>query len=145
MNFVLGRRRAMTDQALYLLASLVGVAAMVGLCVALFGREVAKLDTRSAAARLAQDVPGFRLGASALAADTRSAVLEDARDHAVYLVAARGDGFVTRRVSRGTVKAAARDGAALSLRFSDFTFPHAIIAFHDEDVARDWEHRMARA
>ncbi|MGN6517637.1 MAG: hypothetical protein ACTHLR_17560 [Rhizomicrobium sp.] len=135
----------MTAQIYYLIASLAGVAAMVGFCVLLFGREVAKLDTRSAAARLAQDVPGFRLGASAISADTRSAVLEDARDRAVYLVAARGDGFVTRRVSRGTVRTAARDGAALRLRFSDFTFPSAIIAFHDEDVARDWEQRMARA
>lgn len=118
---------------------------MVGLCVLLFGREVAKLDTRSAAARLSRDVPGFRLGDSALSADTRSAVLEDARDRAVYLVTARGDGFVTRRISRGTVTAAARDGAALNLQLSDFTFPQAIVAFHDEEVARDWEQRMARA
>ena len=135
----------MPTQVLYLAASLIGVAAMIGLCVALFGREVAKLDTRSAAARLAQDVPGFRLGASALSADTRSAFLEDARDHAVYLVTARGDGFVTRRIARGSVKAATRDGVSLDLRFSDFTFPRATIAFHDEEVARDWEQRMARA
>jgi hypothetical protein len=135
----------MTDQLLYLAISLAGVAAMVGLCVFLFGRDVAKLDTRTAAARLAQDVPGFRLGNSALSADCRSAMLEDARDGSVWLVTARGDGFVTRRLSRRDVKAASRNGAALDLRFSDFTFPGAVIAFHDEDVARDWEARMGKA
>jgi hypothetical protein len=43
------------------------------------------------------------------------------------------------------VKAASRDGAALALRFTDFTFPAATIAFHDEGVARDWEARMEKA
>lgn len=135
----------MTGQLLYLAISLAGVAALVGLCAFLFGREVARLDTRSAAARLGHDVPGFRLGHSALSADCRSAMLEDARDGSVWLVTARGDGFVTRRLGRADVKAASRDGAALNLRFFDFTFPAAMIAFHDEDVARDWELRMGKA
>jgi hypothetical protein len=135
----------MTEQLLYLAISLAGVAAMVGLCAFLFGRDVAKLDTRSAAARLAHDVPGFRLGNSALSADTHSAILENARDGSVWLVTARGDGFVTRRLGRADVKAASRDGAALSLHFFDFTFPGTVIAFHDEDIARNWEMRMGRA
>jgi hypothetical protein len=135
----------MTDQLLYLAISLAGVAAMVGLCALLFGRAVATLDTRSATARLASDIPGFRLGNSALSADCRSAMLEDARNGAVYLVTARGDGFVTRKLGRADVKAASRNGAALALRFSDFTFPAATIAFHDESVARDWETRMGKA
>jgi hypothetical protein len=135
----------MNGQLLYLAISLAGVAAMVGLCAFLFGREVGKLDTRSAAARLGHDVPGFRLGNSALSTDCRSAMLEDARDGMVWLVTARGDGFVTRRLGRTDVKKASRDGAALALRFSDFTFPGAVIAFHDEEVARDWEMRMGRA
>jgi hypothetical protein len=133
------------DQLIYLAISLAGVAGMVGLCALLFGREVAKLDTRSAAARLAHDVPGFRLGNSALSADCRSAMLEDARSGVVWLVTARGDGFVTRRLGPADVKTTSRDGAALALRFSDFTFPAATIAFHDESVARDWEARMGRA
>ncbi|MGN6148640.1 MAG: hypothetical protein ACTHPD_08895 [Rhizomicrobium sp.] len=133
----------MNTQLLYLAVSVAGIAAMVGLCAFLFGREVVKLDTRSAAARLAWDVPGFRLGHSALAADSRSAVLENAHDGSLWLVAARGSDFVTRRLSRKDVKA--RDGVALSFRFSDFTFPAAMIAFHDETVARDWELRMSKA
>ena len=133
------------DQILYLAASLAGVAAMVGLCALLFGREVATLDTESAALRLACDAPGFRLGDSALSADRRSVMLEDARNGAVYLITARGDGFVTRRLGRGDLKKASRDGAALALRFSDFTLPAATIAFHDEDIARSWEARMRRA
>ncbi|MBS0274660.1 MAG: hypothetical protein JSR55_09715 [Proteobacteria bacterium] len=135
----------MTAQIYYLIASLAGVAALVGLCALLFGREVAKLDTRAAAARMGCEVPGFRPGHSALSADCRSAMLEDARDGSVWLVAARGDGFVTRRLSRRDVKAVSRKGAALALRFSDFTFPAAVIAFHDEDAARDWEMRMGKA
>ncbi|HEY2034333.1 MAG TPA: hypothetical protein VGH02_11665, partial [Rhizomicrobium sp.] len=74
-----------------------------------------------------------------------SAMLEDARDGAVYLVTARGDGFVTRRLSRGDVKTASRTGAALALRFADFTFPAATIAFPDENIAREWETRMGKA
>ena len=135
----------MTDQLLYLAISLAGVAGMVGLCALLFGRAVATLDTRSAAARLANDVPGFRLGNSALSADCRSAMLEDARNGAVYLVTARGDGFVTRGLGRSDMKEASRAGAVLALRFSDFTFPAVTIAFHDEGVARDWEMRMGKA
>jgi hypothetical protein len=133
----------MTTQVYYLIASLAGIAAMVGLCAFLFGREVAKLDTRSAAARLAWDVPGFRLGHSALAADSRSAVLENAHDGSLWLVTARGSDFVTRRLARKDMTG--REGAALALRFSDFTFPAATIAFHDETVARDWELRMSKA
>jgi hypothetical protein len=133
----------MTTQVYYLIASLAGIAAMVGLCAFLFGREVAKLDTRSAAARLAWDVPGFRLGHSALSADQRSAVLENANDGSLWLVTARGSDFVTRRLARKDMTG--REGAALALRFSDFTFPRAVIAFHDETVARDWESRMSKA
>lgn len=135
----------MSIQVLYLLGSLAGVAAMVGLCVLLFGREAAKLDTRLAAARLAQDVAGFRLGASAISSDCRSALLEDARDRTVYLVAARGDGFVTRQISRRSLKKAACDGTSLILRFADFTFPKAVVAFGDAAVARDWLARMEKA
>jgi hypothetical protein len=133
----------MTTQVYYLIASLAGIAAMVGLCAFLFGRDVVKLDTRSAAARLAWDVPGFRLGHSALSADQRSAVLENANDGSLWLVAARGSDFVTRRLARKDMTG--REGAALALRFSDFTFPRAVIAFHDETVARDWESRMSQA
>jgi hypothetical protein len=133
----------MSTQIYYLAASVVGIAAMVGLCLLLFGREVTKLDTRSAAARLAWDVPGFRLGHSALSADARSAVLENLSDGSLWLVTARGSDFVTRRLSRKDMTA--RNGAALAFRFSDFTFPQAVFAFHDEDVARDWELRMSKA
>ena len=132
------------SQLLYLLASLAGVAAMIGLCAALFGRSTVAIEPERAIERLAFDVPGFRAGSIAVAADKRSALIEDARDGALYLVAARGDGLVTRRLSESYVKAASRDGAALSLRFADITFPRTALAFADETSARDWEARMAR-
>ena len=56
----------MTDQLLYLAISLAGVAAMVGLCAFLFGRDVAKLDTRSAAARPREWIAGRPLVVLAL-------------------------------------------------------------------------------
>ena len=63
----------MQTQILYLAGSLAGVAAICGLCVALFGRGVASLDATAAQARLAQDFAGFHPGQCAVAADARSA------------------------------------------------------------------------
>ncbi len=134
----------MQAQLIYLAGSLAGVAAICGLCVALFGRGVASLDAGSAARRVADDVPGFRAGRCALAADGRSALIEDARDGAAYLVMARGDGLVTRGLGKGFLRSAAREGAALRLRFADFTFPGARIDLGNEAVAADWEARFAR-
>ena len=134
----------MPAQLIYLAGSLAGVAAICGLCVALFGRGTARLDAASAKARLAQDVAGFRAGRFALAADGRSALVEDARDGSVYLVLVRGDGLVTRGLGQGFVRATARDGGALRFRFSDFTFPGARIDLGSEAVAADWEARFAR-
>ena len=129
---------------LYLVGSLGGIAAMVGLCVLLFGRDTAKIDAASAEDCLRADVPGFRVGAFAVASDARAALIEDARDGTVYLVIARGSGLVTRKLSRDFVRKALRNGAALDLRLADFTFPKARIAFAEEKSAQDWETRFAR-
>jgi hypothetical protein len=130
---------------LYLVGSFAAIGLMVGVCVALFGRGMASLDAASAEARLKDDVPGFRAGAVALSPDGHAALVEDARNKNIYLVAVRGDGFVTRRIARGTLKTSSRDGAALSFRFSDFTFPKAAMIFADEASACDWESRIKAA
>lgn len=134
----------MTSQLLYLLASLAGVAAMVGLCAFLFGREVTKIDAGSAEAALRADIPGFRAGKVALAADGHGALVEDTRDGATWLVIARGRGLVTRKLSRGVVRETKRDGAALDLMLTDFTFPKARLVFGEEAAALEWETRFAR-
>jgi hypothetical protein len=134
----------MTTQILYLLGSLAGVAALVGLCVALFGRDTARIDARTAEEVLRADVPGFRAGAVALSADAGAALMEDAHDGTAYLVVARGRALVTRKLSRGFVRDAKRDGAALNLRLSDFTFPKARLVFAQEAAALEWETRFAR-
>ena len=77
--------------------------------------------------------------------DPIAGLVQDARDRAVYLVAVRGDAYVTRRIARASLKQAARNGAALNFRFSDFTFPKAAMTFADEVIARDWETRIAAA
>ena len=102
-------------------------------------------DAATAEARLQDDVPGFRAGDVALSSDGHAALVEDARDRAVYLVAVRGDKFVTRRIARASLKQAARNGAALDVRFSDFTFPKAAMTFTNEAIARNWETRIAAA
>jgi hypothetical protein len=135
----------MMGQALYLLGSLAGVAAMVGLCVLLFGRGIATLDAATAEARLKDDVPGFRAGSFALSEDGRAALVEDLRSRAIYFIAVRGDSYVTRQIARGYLKQSVRNGAALNLRFTDFTFPKAAMSFADENAAREWETRIAAA
>ncbi len=134
----------MTTQLLYLLGSLAGVAALVGFCALLFGRDTARVDAPAAEAALRADIPGFRAGAVALSADGEAALVEDAHDGASYLVIARGRGLVTRKLSRGFVRDARRDGAALNLRLSDFTFPKARLVFAQEAAALEWESRFAR-
>jgi hypothetical protein len=123
---------------LYLAGSVVGIALLVGLNVALFGRKTRALDLVALEERLALDHPGFRAGPSVLAGD--AALIEDGRDGAVYLVRAGGDKFVARRL--GGIKRLARDGAVLDLRFADFTFPRARLAFADESDAGAWEARL---
>jgi hypothetical protein len=134
----------MTTQLLYLLGSLAGVAAMVALCALLFGRDVARIDAQTAEDVLRADIPGFRAGAVALSVDAGAALVEDAHDGAAYLVIARGRGLVTRKLSRGFLRNAKRDGVALDLRLSDFTFPKARLVFAQEAAALEWETRFAR-
>ena len=134
----------MTFQLLYLLASLAGVAALVGLCAALFGRKTARIDAQAAEDALRADIPRFRLGSVSLSANGEVALVEDAHDGATYLVIARGRGLVTRKLSRGLLRNAKRDGAALDLRLYDFTFPKARLVFAQEAQALEWETRFAR-
>jgi hypothetical protein len=132
------------DVVIYLIGSVAGIALMVGLNVLLFGRGTGALDLRALESRLALDHPGFRAGESAVSADARAALMENRADGALYLARAGGDKFVTRRLSRGSLRALRRDGAGLDLRFADFTFPRAKLAFADESQASDWEARLKR-
>lgn len=109
---------------------------MVGLCFALFGRAGAP-TADAFEARLAFDVPGFRAGRSAVSADGRAALIEDARDGAVHLAVARGDGVVTRKLARGAH--ISRDGERLTLGLKDFTLKRAQLTLAD---ASDWETRL---
>ena len=131
-------------QVLYLLGSLAGVAAMVGLCVALFGRDTARIDAKAVENVLRADVPGFRPGMVTLSEDAGAALAEDVHDGATYLVIARGRALVARKLSRGLVKESKRHGAALDLRLTDFTFPRAHLVFARQADALEWEKRFAR-
>lgn len=131
--------------ALYLIGSVVGIALLVGLNILLFGRNTARLDSDSLAARLALDVPGFRAGASAISADANTALIENAADRSLYLARARGDKFVVRKIANAAVHSVGRDDAKLSLRFADFTFPKVDFALASATDASAWETRIRDA
>jgi hypothetical protein len=128
----------MNAQLLQLLISVGGITLMVGLCWALFGRRSVPLANTSALSKsLAQDIPGFRTGRIALSRDAISALIEDARDGAVYLVVSRGDGLVTRKLAPDTL--VARDGDRLDLRLRDFTLRQVQLDLAD---AAAWETKL---
>jgi hypothetical protein len=127
---------------LYLIGSVAGIALLVGLNVLLFGRQIAALDADAVTDSLANDVPGFRAGRHTIAEGSHTALVENGVDGALYLVAARGSRIASRKLSRGAVRALNRDGNAIALHLSDFTFPKASLAFANENEAREWETRL---
>jgi hypothetical protein len=130
---------------LYLLGSVAGIAVLVGLNVLLFGHRAGALDMAALERRLALDHPGFRASVAALSADARAGLIQNEADGTLYLARIGGDKLVTRKLARGSVRALRRDGASLDLRFADFTFPRARLAFADAGEAGDWEARIRRA
>lgn len=123
---------------MYLLGSLAGIGLIVILNLMLFGRSRQVLHSLEAArARLASEVPGLCVRESILSADGRAALIRD--DHAVYLVAAQGDGFIVRKCAKGTLRSLARDTARLNLRFADFTLPHFDVSLADAACAAHWQ------
>jgi hypothetical protein len=127
---------------LYLLGSVAGIALLVGLNLLLFGRRIAALDADAVADSLANDVPGFRAGRHTIAEGSHTALIENDTDGTLYLVAARGSRIASRKLSHGAVRGLDRDGNAIALRLSDFTFPKASLAFANENEAREWETRL---
>jgi hypothetical protein len=131
---------------LYLLGSIAGVAMLIGFNVVLFGwRRATLASVNDAESRLTAEIPGFRLGDAAIDQVAATALVENARDGALHLVVARGDGLVTRALKYGALKALARDGRILSLRLSDLTLPRAELTLADEAAAKQWEARLSRA
>ncbi len=128
---------------LYLAGSLIGVAMIVGLNLLLFGRTKPALgNVQDIGARIAADMPGFRTGSGIVGDDGATALVTDSTDSAIFLVKAFGDRLVTRRLSRGVVRAVTADGSTLALRLKDFTLPKARIALDSEATAQEWEARL---
>jgi hypothetical protein len=128
----------MNAQLLQLLISLGEVAAMAGLCAALFGwRDAALPDV---AASLGRDIPGFRPGRIARSGDAKSALIENAQDGAIYLAVMRGGDVVTRRLARDV--RVSREGGRLTIELRDFTLKRARLDLAD---AAEWETRLKEA
>jgi hypothetical protein len=128
--------------AIYLIGSVAGILLLVGLNILLFGRRIAALDADAVVATLANETPGFRAGRHTIAEGAHTALVENAADGALYLVASRGSRIASRRLSRGSLRGLNRDGKSIALRLSDFTFPKASLAFADENTAQEWEARL---
>jgi len=127
--------------AFYFIGSLAGVAAMVGLNLLLFGRARPALDRRAVETRLLEDAPDFRMSGVTISAD-KDCALAEGGDGAIYLVVASGDKTATRRLASGSLHMVTCDGAALTIRLRDFTFPRARLILADEASARGWETRL---
>jgi hypothetical protein len=128
----------MNAQALQLLISVGGITVMVALCWALFGRAVTSLSSPdAAAASLARDIPGFRMGETALSRDAHAALIENAHDGAIYLAVIRGGDVVTRKLTRGF--GLSRNGDRLELHLKDFTLRKAELDLVD---AAAWEAKL---
>ena len=130
---------------LYLAGSLIGVAMIVGLNLVLFGRAKSALgNIQDLGAWIAADTPGFRAGSGIVGNDGSVALVTDGADSTIFLIKAFGDRVVTRKLSRGMLRAVSADGSTLSLRLKDFTLPKARIALDSEITARDWEARLRK-
>ena len=131
---------------MYFAGSLAGIALIVALNLALFGRAKLHIATLSdVTAKLAAEVPGFRAGDGIVASDGGAALIEDAASGAIYLVEAVGDRLVTRKLGRGSLRALNDNGSGLSLALADFTFAQSKFALADEPTRRTWEARLRGA
>lgn len=128
---------------IYLAGSLGGIALLVGFNLLLFGRVRPQVGTvQKIAARLATEIPGFRMGRALVSADGSSAVIENAANRSLYLVEAMGDDVVTRQLSKSLLANVGRLGDKLSLELRDFAFPRATVIAASESLAREWEARL---
>ena len=127
---------------LYLIGSLAGVALLIGLNVFLFGRQRARIASLAAAeATLIAEIPGFRAGNFAIATDKNGALVENASDGALYLIAPAGQKFVSRKLDKTSIKTISRGPDGLTLQLADFTFPRVSLKL-DAEQAADWEVRL---
>ena len=128
---------------IYLAGSLGGIALLVGFNLLLFGRVRPHVGTaQEIAARLATEIPGFRMGRALVSADGSSAVIENAANRSLYLVEAMGDDVVTRQLSKSLLANVGRLGDKLSLELRDFAFPRTTVIAASESLAREWEARL---
>jgi hypothetical protein len=77
------------------------------------------------------------MGEAALSRDARAALIENARDGAIYLAVMRGGDVVTRRLTQGL--ALVRNGDRLELRLKDFTLRKAELDLADAAL---WETKL---
>lgn len=127
------------------LGSVVGIALMVLLNQRLGLNTPAQIHSvEEAVKRLDADQVGFVPGgASVLADDHRSAIIEEAGTGRLGLLAARGDGVVIRYIEPGSVRAAKMsEGRDILLELNDFTFAPVQLSISDTSTARLWADRL---
>lgn len=134
------------ENLLFLLASVLAVALLVGLNWLIGGWRALRLEDEAAAvSRYRQDYWDDAVSGTARDENGRAALMTLEGADAIGLVALLGDKMVTRRLDRGMVKAATLDGEGrLVLMLADFVLPRVTLTLRSEQAARDWHGRLLR-
>jgi len=128
---------------LFLLGSILGVAAMVAMNAGLKISKTSQIDTLEQAGDLLDiDSIGFETGPGVLSKDNKSALVEESGSERIALLSARGDGVVIRYLVPGLVKTARMDGSELDIKLNDFTYSPVTMSFADNETARLWADKL---
>lgn len=125
-------------------ASVIGVAILVGVSWLLGGMKSVKVTSEAAAHRLAFDEPDFRVGEWFVGSDEKAAAAVSADGGETALVFSIGDGLGTRRFRHGAVSVERR-GVQLDFRLREPSLRSVLLTAPDERSAEHWVLRLAGA
>lgn len=143
--FFVVKHRFMTT-LIILAASALAILGLIGLNAWLGGwtpSRIASLD--EALERIRQDYLDLVPGEAVMSADGKAALIADNGGQGIGLIVAQGDILVSRLLMPADISAARAEGAGLTLRLRDFTFPATRIELASEDEAAQWVARLQGA
>lgn len=123
-----------------LLIPLLGIALILASVWLTGGARRARLDRALVLRRLAEDLPGFAAGETAIAADAAAALVAESGGAGNALVFAAGDRVVVRRLERRDLRRVAAQGDLLTIETGDFA--HGRFALALPGAAARWAARL---
>ena len=133
-----------TETLIYLGASLLGVALLVGVSWLLGAMRSAEVTESAAADRLSFDEPDFRSGEWFIGADGKSAAARSEDGAETALVFAVGDGLGTRRFRHGAVGVELHENI-LEFALGEPSLRKVRLAAPDPAAAAQWVLKLAGA